>query len=51
MISEEAMSMAEGSGFGLSIVRDKIGELGGEVSVTSTVGIGSCFKVSIPETA
>jgi signal transduction histidine kinase len=51
MRSEEAMSMAEGSGFGLSIVRDKIGELGGEVSVTSTVGIGSCFKVSIPETA
>ena len=51
MRSEEAMSMAEGSGFGLSIVRDRIAELGGEVSVTSTVGIGSCFKVSIPETA
>lgn len=51
MRSEEAMSMAEGSGFGLSIVRDKVGELGGEISVTSTVGLGSCFQVSIPETA
>ncbi|MBC8369470.1 MAG: GAF domain-containing protein [Planctomycetes bacterium] len=51
MRSDEAMSMAEGSGFGLSIVRDKVGELGGEISVTSTEGIGSCFQVSLPETA
>jgi signal transduction histidine kinase len=43
--------MAEGAGFGLSIVRNKVEELGGEVSVTSTKGIGSCFKVSIPSTA
>lgn len=51
MRSEKAIAMAEGSGFGLSIVRDKVGELGGEISVTSTEGIGSCFQVSLPETA
>ena len=51
MRSEEAIAMAEGSGFGLSIVRDKVRELGGEISVTSTEGIGSCFQVSLPETA
>ena len=49
--SEKAIAMAEGSGFGLSIVRDKVRELGGEISVTSTEGIGSCFQVSLPETA
>ena len=51
MRSEKAIAMAEGSGFGLSIVRDKVRELGGEISVTSTEGIGSCFQVSLPETA
>jgi two-component system autoinducer 2 sensor kinase/phosphatase LuxQ len=51
MRSAEAIVMAEGAGFGLSIVRNKVEELGGEVSVTSTKGIGSCFKVSIPSTA
>ena len=51
MRSEQAIAMAEGAGFGLSIVRDTVQALGGHVSVTSTEGLGSNFKVSLPKTA
>jgi signal transduction histidine kinase len=51
MRSEKANLMAHGVGLGLSIVRNKAESLGGEVSVTSTDGAGSCFTVSIPKTA
>lgn len=51
MRSEQAIAMAEGAGFGLSIVRDTVQALGGHVSVTSTEGLGSNFKVSLPNTA
>lgn len=37
-----------GSGLGLSIVKEIIEKLGGEISVTSTVGVGSIFKFCIP---
>ena len=39
----------EGSGIGLSLVQELVKLHGGTISVTSTVGQGSCFTVSIPK--
>lgn len=41
----------EGTGLGLSIVRDIVHEHGGSVAVSSTVGVGSSFAVSVPRSA
>lgn len=41
----------EGSGLGLAIVRRSIEMLGGHVSATSTVGVGSTFTVRLPAMA
>ncbi len=38
----------EGSGIGLSLVQELVHLHGGNITVTSTVGQGSCFTVSIP---
>ncbi|MEH2207526.1 MAG: ATP-binding protein [Nostoc sp.] len=38
----------EGSGIGLSLVQELVQMHGGTVDVTSLLGIGSCFTVSIP---
>ncbi len=37
-----------GSGIGLSVSRSLIIAMGGEISVESQLGVGSCFKVSLP---
>ena len=39
---------AEGSGIGLALVQELVQMHGGEVSVQSTPGIGSCFRVLLP---
>jgi PAS domain S-box-containing protein len=39
----------EGTGLGLSVVHGIVTDHGGAVSVTSTVGKGSCFSVYLPE--
>lgn len=39
-----------GMGLGLTIVTNLVTAMGGEISMTSQVGHGSCFKISIPTT-
>ncbi|MFN5856198.1 MAG: response regulator [Pseudanabaenaceae cyanobacterium] len=38
----------EGTGLGLSLVRGMLELHGGQISVTSTVGVGSCFTIQLP---
>jgi signal transduction histidine kinase len=38
----------EGTGLGLSIVRETVNKYGGQVSVQSAVGVGTCFTVTLP---
>lgn len=40
--------VGEGTGLGLSIVQRIIKEHGGEIKVTSTVGVGTCFSIFLP---
>ena len=40
--------VGEGTGLGLSIVQRIIKEHGGEIKVTSTVGVGTCFSLFLP---
>jgi signal transduction histidine kinase len=39
---------SSGTGLGLSIVHQIIGEHGGEISVTSTEGGGTTFRIVLP---
>jgi len=38
-----------GTGLGLSITRDIVARLGGKIDVTSEVGQGTCFTVTLPQ--
>jgi two-component system cell cycle sensor histidine kinase/response regulator CckA len=43
--------VGEGSGLGLSVCKGIVAQLGGELSVTSAPGQGSCFRVLLPTLA
>lgn len=46
--SEGHDASKKGSGLGLSIAKSIVEKSGGKISVSSTVGIGSCFTLSFP---
>jgi two-component system, OmpR family, phosphate regulon sensor histidine kinase PhoR len=39
-----------GTGLGLAIVRNLVHAIGGQITVTSEVNVGSCFEVRLPKT-
>lgn len=43
-----ATERSDGSGLGLYIVKQTVERLGGKIEVTSEMGLGSCFKIVIP---
>jgi len=50
-LDDQRAGNVEGSGLGLAVVKRLVERLGGEVSLRSEVGQGSCFSVSLPLSA
>lgn len=48
MQAEQAESLREGVGLGLAISQNLIAKMGGKLSVSSTLGRGSCFAFELP---
>jgi two-component system, NarL family, sensor histidine kinase BarA len=46
--TKEGARTAEGSGLGLSVTREMVGAMGGEVTAESTRGGGSTFSITLP---
>jgi signal transduction histidine kinase len=47
-LAEPSSRRYQGAGLGLTLVRDLLILLGGEISVSSEIGSGSCFAFSVP---
>jgi CheY-like chemotaxis protein len=46
--SESAQAIAEGYGLGLSICKNLVSLLGGDISLSSELNKGSCFSINLP---
>jgi two-component system, OmpR family, sensor histidine kinase VicK len=49
--TQEGARTAEGSGLGLSVTREMVGAMGGEVTAASQLGTGSTFSITLPVVA
>lgn len=49
-VNSSAINKIEGTGLGMSIVKNLLDRMGGEITVESAEGKGSCFRISIPLT-
>ncbi len=47
-VHNDATSKIEGTGLGMSIVKNLVERMDGQITVESKEGVGSCFKVKLP---
>ena len=47
-VQNTTISKIEGTGLGMSIVKKLVDSMGGDITVESQEGVGSCFRVSLP---
>lgn len=47
-VNNNITNKIEGTGLGMSIVKNLVDRMGGQITVTSQEGVGSCFSVHIP---